>query len=257
MKELKFNPGDIIFSEGEDSRQAYWLSTGRVGITIGTQSGQKMLAQLGPGQLFGEMGLIDDLPRSATATALEPTEVEVIDEDTFESAVIGRPERLSGYLAALFERIRTADSQLQAEINKRTKQEAPSPEVAAPVSVRLESRYSGAASDQLQAISVSIDHFPYRIGRKISKGMTPFVLNDLEVEDPAPYNISRNHCSIEIDGGNVVVRDRGSAHGTIVNDHPLNVRDGDIIRQLIEGENDLLFGNERSPHRFVVIVERS
>ncbi len=273
MRELKFNPGDIIFREGDDSREAYWLSTGRVGISVRTDSGEKMLAQLGPGQLFGEMGLIDDLPRSATATALEPTEVEVIDEDTFEESVLGRQDRLRGYLAALFERLRTADTLLQAEINKRSPKargsveaaladaspddltETP-PASAAPISVKLESQYNGDSDEELQPISVTIDHFPYRIGRKITKGMTPFVLNELEIEDPAPYNVSRNHCSIEIQGANVFIRDRGSALGTLVNDTPINVRAGTVILQLNEGENKVVLGNEHSPHLFRVTVER-
>jgi pSer/pThr/pTyr-binding forkhead associated (FHA) protein len=164
---------------------------------------------------------------------------------------------LRGYLAALFERLRTTDSQLQAEINRRAPEDAVNADATVgDVSVSIESRYTGKAAEQLSPIKQAIEHFPYRIGRKISKGMTPFVLNELEVEDLAPYNISRNHCSIEIDGRKVCLRDRGSALGTIVNQHPINVREGTVVWELRDGENEIIFGNERSPQRFIVTVGR-
>jgi CRP-like cAMP-binding protein len=53
MQIKKIEPNDVIFHEGEDSQAAYWISSGRVGVTVKTEHGQKMLAQLGPGQLFG------------------------------------------------------------------------------------------------------------------------------------------------------------------------------------------------------------
>ena len=275
MQIKKFEPNDVIFHEGEDSQAAYWISSGRVGVTVKTEHGQKMLAQLGPGQLFGEMGLIDDLPRSATARALEPTELEVIDEDTFDDVVLGRPERLRRYLATLFERIRTADTLLQAEINKRSGASAAPASVegalagafpadaggdavaggAEGVSVEIVSQYDKTGLKATAPIKLTVAKFPFLIGRKVLKGMTPFALNDLELDDPAPYNVSRNHLSIEQQEDRLFVRDRGSTLGTIVNGKSLSVREGEIIAELKPGKNELTVGNERSPHFFEITVQ--
>ncbi len=83
---LAFNPGDIIFSEGDPGCTAYIIEKGRVEISISRSGERLVLAEYDTGDLFGEMALIDDTPRSATVTALEPTEVIAIDRGLFEKA---------------------------------------------------------------------------------------------------------------------------------------------------------------------------
>lgn len=79
-------PGDIIFNEGDPGCTAYIMERGKVEVSI-TQNGKRLvLAEYDSGDLFGEMALIDDTPRSATVTALEPTEVIAIDRSLFEKA---------------------------------------------------------------------------------------------------------------------------------------------------------------------------
>ena len=114
-----YKAGEVIFSEGDESQEAYWLVSGQVEISIKAPSGQRPLGQLHPGEVFGEMGLVDDQPRSASATAISDCEVEVITEDDFEEVVLGNPERLHSYLETLFERLRTSGTMLQMALKRQ------------------------------------------------------------------------------------------------------------------------------------------
>src|SRR5262245_53419288 len=70
VKRSTFADGDVIFREGEASDAAYLVVTGFVEIVTGHGSPrQTTIGRLGKGQYFGEMGAIDDSPRSATAVA--------------------------------------------------------------------------------------------------------------------------------------------------------------------------------------------
>ena len=70
MHHKTFESGELIFREGDDSNEAYWILSGKVEISIGTPQGRSILTTLDRGEIFGEMGLVDDRPRAATARAL-------------------------------------------------------------------------------------------------------------------------------------------------------------------------------------------
>jgi hypothetical protein len=112
-----FQRGQIIFREGDKSQEAYFIVSGLIEISINTSHGTQSLAKMGPGEIFGEMGMIMDRPRSATATALENTTVETIADNEFDQQIIQRPDRLHVYLATLFERIRKTDLLLSSTTN--------------------------------------------------------------------------------------------------------------------------------------------
>lgn len=69
-----FQAGDIIFSEGERGDRAYIVQTGAVAIEKGLpEGGRRLLGRIPPGGIFGEMSLVDDKPRMASARSLEET----------------------------------------------------------------------------------------------------------------------------------------------------------------------------------------
>ena len=70
--------GQVIFREGDRGDDAYILESGRVEISIGDGDARRPIAVLEPGEIFGEMALIANAPRSATATALEPCTLLVL-----------------------------------------------------------------------------------------------------------------------------------------------------------------------------------
>ena len=83
---LTYKPGDVIFKEGDSGCTAYIIEHGRVEVSISRKGEKLVLATYDTGDLFGEMALIDDTPRSATVTVLEPTEVIAIERSLFDKA---------------------------------------------------------------------------------------------------------------------------------------------------------------------------
>jgi len=98
--------GEIIFHEGNPSSNAYIVGLGSIEIVENTENGQKVMGVLGENEIFGEMGLIDGLPRSATARALEDSVVYVLTPQTFDTMVQENPEALLPILKILISRLR-------------------------------------------------------------------------------------------------------------------------------------------------------
>lgn len=73
-----FSAGEEIFRMGERGRNAYIIEQGSVEVSVTKGDEKVIIANLGKGEIFGEMSMIDDAPRSATVTATEKTEVYVI-----------------------------------------------------------------------------------------------------------------------------------------------------------------------------------
>ena len=72
LEEESFPAGHCIVREGESGDRLYFIENGRVEVRKQTPDGEKRIAELGPGDEFGEMELIDIHPRSATVRTLEP-----------------------------------------------------------------------------------------------------------------------------------------------------------------------------------------
>ena len=251
-----FHSGQVIFREGDKSHDAYYLVSGLVEITIRTANGARSLAKIGPGEIFGEMGMIMDRPRSATASALENSVVETIAEADFEQQIVLRPDRLHTYLATLFERIRKTDLLLTASTDA-TVPLVPKPQPAKePVyRVKLRSHYdtTGVGHDP---VSKTITKLPFRIGRAyFDTAVSALARNDLAIEEEHPYQLSRNHCEIDFEHGKFILRDRGSKLGTWVNGEHVSVDAGVIASPLKVGENQLVFGNADSVHRYTITIE--
>src|SRR5881296_1711202 len=107
MQRLQFTPGATLFSEGDASDRAYLIRAGRVEIVKRASAGAVRLAVLGEGDIVGEMGLLDERPRSATARAVEPVVAEAISQSEFTRILVHEPEEAIELLRALFERLRT------------------------------------------------------------------------------------------------------------------------------------------------------
>jgi CRP/FNR family cyclic AMP-dependent transcriptional regulator len=98
----RFAADERIFVQDDEADCMYVVRSGEVGITV---SGA-ILETLGPNGMFGEMALIDGSPRSATATAREPTELAVIDEKAFLYLVEKNPAFALAMLRRLAYRLR-------------------------------------------------------------------------------------------------------------------------------------------------------
>lgn len=85
----------------------YVLLKGHVRVSLATAQGvMRMLSTLGPGEIFGEMALVDDKPRTATVTAIEPALALIITIADFRAALERNPAAAMSLLQMLTERIR-------------------------------------------------------------------------------------------------------------------------------------------------------
>src|SRR5438874_2596705 len=87
-----FPAGTVLFREGEAGHEMYVVQVGRVSISKQVGDVQKVLSILGQGEFFGEMSILNNKPRSATATVAEDAKLLVIDSKTFEAMVRGNSE---------------------------------------------------------------------------------------------------------------------------------------------------------------------
>jgi EAL domain-containing protein (putative c-di-GMP-specific phosphodiesterase class I) len=85
LERTTYRPGDLIFHEGSDGGCAYLVESGRVEISMIRENRRFKLCELGEGELFGEMALLDKKPRTATATALEETQLVCVDHEWISS----------------------------------------------------------------------------------------------------------------------------------------------------------------------------
>lgn len=273
MNQRHFKAGEVIFQEGEISHEAFFLVSGTVEISIKSGDGSVVLGRLGPGEIFGEMGMITDRPRSATARALDSTTVESINEAEFENAILAQPERMHAYLGTLFDRIRTTDLLLQMEWRK---QQSTGPRLTPAAARREREALQGSLSSgrggvseikhriQLKSaegnpseVNLEITSLPFRIGRAFADtNVAFFARNDLALPDRQPFRVSRNHCEIDSGEQGLLIRDRGSRLGTVVNNESIGADANVLTAPLHEGENLLLLGADESPFRFIVTVEK-
>lgn len=85
LEPVHFKAGEVIFKEGDAPGGVFLISTGLVEISRVIAGEKKVLATLAWSGIFGEMALIDNAPRAATATALTDTWCHVMDRGTFEA----------------------------------------------------------------------------------------------------------------------------------------------------------------------------
>ncbi len=108
-----FPKGGVIFFENDEGSSFFMIEAGRVKVSIlGDDGREVILSMMGPGDFFGEMALLDDEPRSATAIAAETTELISLNRSDFQSAVDENPEILRARLGILLARVRKANHQI-------------------------------------------------------------------------------------------------------------------------------------------------
>jgi CRP/FNR family transcriptional regulator, cyclic AMP receptor protein len=102
---LSFKAGDTIFREGDNALELFVIKSGQVRIQIGN----KTIAEIAPDTIFGEMALIDDEPRSATAIAVTDVELVPVSEKQFLFLVSQTPYFALKVMRVLAQRLRNTN----------------------------------------------------------------------------------------------------------------------------------------------------
>jgi len=252
ISEQVYKEGEVILQEGALGHRAYIIISGMAEVSVQAGADTHVLAVLGPGEIFGEMGLIEDRPRSATVKAVERTSVKIIDREAFTNLCGRNPKMLMPIIKALFERLRIANARLSELTTKPTS--APKAETSCVITIE---GASAQARDALGGGPVEITQFPFRVGRYSEYAEEDvFGHNDLMMEDEMPYQVSRNHFAIDWIEDGISIVDRGSRLGTIVNKKRIGGEEGMHMARLKEGENRVIVGTLKSPFRFIVTMSR-
>jgi CRP-like cAMP-binding protein len=215
-----FPEGHVLFREGDHGEDMYIVQSGKVAIKKKVRDGETVLAVLEKGDFFGEMAMLERLPRSASAEMQEAGDLIVISGDMFGDMIKSNPEIAVRMLRKQSIRLRDTNKQLEEALRGQPtavpiKEPAPTP-ARAPLEGTMQ------AEAQAYFISVSTGNvFPVfsneaLLGRFDSvTGMRPDV--DLTNEDQS-RNISRRHARLVTkDGKHFVAEEIGTMNGTYLN----------------------------------------
>jgi CRP-like cAMP-binding protein len=236
-----FPKGTVLFNEGDEGEDMYIIRSGRVAIRKRVPHGEIVVAELEKGDFFGEMAVLERIPRTAGAEMLEDGDLIVIGSEVFGDMVKNSPEIAVRMLRKYSLRLRETTKQFE-ELKRGDGAAAQ----AAPTGVTLEriSQQAAKSAAQSEALAYFISKasgnvFPVfkadsLIGRYDSvTGQAPEI--DLTNEDSA-RNISRRHARILVkDGKPYVAEEIGTMNGTYLNGHKMPtgvltpINDGDEL----------------------------
>ena len=278
MTEETFDAGHVFFRPGDPGERAYLLADGRVEVLAGPPDSPVRVGLFEAGEVFGEMALIEERPRTLTARAVTAGRATAMTRDEFEHLLTHDPVRTRQYLRSLFERLRSLTARVAGEIELAPAAgtvalaAVPAPVPVGELILPPQTELPGGvgkpaawavvvhpltrkAAETLPDDGLRATRFPLRIGRASSAHEPEALdLNDLWLLDEKPYSISRNHCEIDVNHEGPIVRDRGSHLGCVVNDEPIGGRRAEAYAKLHPGDNVLVVGPRMSPYQFRVTV---
>ena len=118
-EERSFVAGQTIFREGQPGGEMHVILDGRVETFLMDDEGHRVaLAEIQKGEMFGELSLFDNAPRSASAVALEATRTCIVDRKDLEHLFARKPPAALDILAVLSRRLRNTDLLLSQRVAK-------------------------------------------------------------------------------------------------------------------------------------------
>jgi len=218
---VNYKKGELIFSEGDLGNEMFIIQTGKVRIFKNIDNYDQTLTILEKGDFFGEMSVLEGLPRSASAETEEDCELIRINSANFVAMIKANVEIAIRIMRKLSLRLREANTQIErlmhastemlsmVELGKQPKPKKESPEVKAYL--------VSAMSGKTFPISKT-EAYVGRVDRVT--GAVPDI--DLSDEDPKRF-ISRRHAKIvRADDGFALVEEIGTVNGTFLNNNRLS-----------------------------------
>ena len=231
---LSFAPGDCIFQHGELGTEMYIIQEGEVHIVRKLGSESHVLSRLERGDFFGEMAVLESVPRSADAIAITHVRLLVINGSRFDEMLRRNPEVAVRIIRKYSQRLREANTLLDRMAGHEVDTDNTSPDstLIAPPELSLRQRLVEPAS-QRQFYLTTADETT--IGRADPvTGILPDI--DLTALD-SNRSVSRRHAKIIRNGSEfMVLEEVGTVNGTFINDQriptgmPVHIRNGDIVK---------------------------
>ena len=261
---VKLQPGEFVFQTGDAGANMFIIEDGAVELFIHANGEEKQLAVMEQGDFFGEMAILEDQPRTASARALSECQLLKIDKSTFNEMLRQNPEIAVRMLRKLSRRLRQALAAGGGEFNhdapprtdpgvQPVAPPAAAPEVAAPTAApaasgeSVEAAPAAEAAAPAEAVGPRVfklvesasgseitlpDRAEITVGRPDPvTGIAPDV--DLSTLDTM-RSVSRRHAKIFRQGDAFFVCEEvGTANGTFVNAE--RIKTGDRVK-LADGD---------------------
>lgn len=109
LKPVRYRQAEVIIRENDPGHELFFIESGRVRVTRQRGAQALFLAELGAGDLFGEMALLTGSPRSATVTAVSDTDLWAMSQPDFDDLVTAYPNLALALSRLLSERLRNTD----------------------------------------------------------------------------------------------------------------------------------------------------
>jgi len=114
LRVRSFRRGEILFNKDDPGTSLFLVKAGRIKISVFSSEGKEAVFNVhGPGDVFGELALLDGAARSATATALEPSRLLTLDRAAFVTFLREQPDAALALLSDLAARVRRLSSQVE------------------------------------------------------------------------------------------------------------------------------------------------
>jgi len=124
LDQVRFEKGDTIFNFGDSGECLYLVRSGRVEVLVVNYLGDKiLLGENEPGDIFGEISLLDGGPRTASAVAIEDTECLELDREKLLEFVARHPHAALDLLTVMGRRLRATDELLRTHVTRNLNQE--------------------------------------------------------------------------------------------------------------------------------------
>jgi hypothetical protein len=253
-----FSAGDLLFREGDPADGVFRLFSGAVDILRELDGEPILLGTVGAGQFIGEMGVVENRPRSATARAASEVEAEILTPAEFFDQIAGSPPAARELIQRLSQRLREADDRIVNDERRNDRALVTWNNDSQTARASIDKAYLAAKNPWLQRqlhTPLGLGDLAFVVGRApVAEEKRPPLDPDLKLDDTPPFRLSRNHFMIEKRSGIYHVRHLRSALGTIVNGEPIgnHFRTDDALLRV--GENEVIAGGVDSPFVFSVYL---
>lgn len=189
----EFRAGDVLFLEGEKGDVMFVIQSGLVRISKHIQGTDRTLATFGRGEFVGEMAILNDKPRTATASVMEDSRLLVIDAKTLETMISNSHEIALRLIKKLAQRLDAADEFVQIILN-------PDPEARAMLGLKRHAETLTALGEGTEDgvnLLMTPDELAVEVGVTVSQ------------VDDVLRRLSRLHIAGESGNGTIIVADVG------------------------------------------------
>jgi hypothetical protein len=254
---VEVKEGEVILAETDTGKEMYVIESGQVEIYRSAGGEEKRLRVLEAGDFFGEMALLDDQPRGASARALTDSKLLLIDHTTFDEMLRQYPEVAIRMLRNLCQRLRAASGNAEGAAPAPAKAPAPAPLRIEELPMEAPAPAKKTPASGPPPVEVPAAPAPAPSGRLVAKpsgteialpGKAAITLGRFDTVsgmhpdvDLGPFDTqrltSRRHAKILRDkGGLFLFEEIGTANGTFVNGKRIatgvktGIKDGDELR---------------------------